>query len=106
MASRTRRTPKQVPLEELAATAAAEGLELTDETGDAEALRYDPNRLGAPEPYVVRKWPHAARGKLANQLLESASLLGYPVETIRSTSDGFKYPEAVDRYLFPSEYAE
>lgn len=109
----------EVPLEELAAKAAAEGLQLEDATGDADGndapepetevdvdvLRYDPNRLGSPEPYVHKRWPHAARGRIANRLFDAADVLGYPHDVVRSTSDGFKYPENLDRYLFPSEYA-
>jgi hypothetical protein len=75
-------------------------------TQDVDALRYDPNRPGTPEPYVARNWPHAARGRIATQLFEAADVLGYPVDVVRSTSDGFRYPENLDRYLFPSEYAE
>lgn len=88
-----------------AAEAAAADAEQTAETGDADALRYQgADRLGAPEPYVHKKWPHAARGDLATQLLAAATVLGYPADVVRSTSDGFRYPEGIDRYLFPSEY--
>ena len=77
-----------------------------EKTGDADALRYQgADRLGAPEPYVHKRWPHAARGDLATQLLNAAERLGYPADVVRSTSDGFRYPEGIDRYLFPSEYA-
>lgn len=86
-------------------TAAQRAAEAEQETGDADALRYVANRLGAPEPYVHKKWPHAARGNIATQLLTAATVLGYPVDVVRSTSDGFRYPEGIDRYLFPSEYA-
>lgn len=119
--------PPEVPLEDLAAKADAEGLQLEDatgdgadgnddptpdpdavepeqETGDADVLQYDPNRLGAPEQYVHKRWPHAARGRIVRQLFDAADVLGYPADVIRSTSDGFKYPESIDRYLFPSEY--
>lgn len=108
-------SPPEVPLEDLAAKADAEGLQLEDatgddvvepeqETGDADTLQYDPNRLGAPEQYVHKRWPHAARGRIVRQLFDAADVLGYPADVIRSTSDGFKYPESIDRYLFPSEY--
>jgi hypothetical protein len=87
------------------AAAKAADTEQAAETGDADALRYQgANRLGAPEPYVHRKYPHAARGDLATQLLAAATVLGYPADVVRSTSDGFRYPEGIDRYLFPSEY--
>jgi hypothetical protein len=128
----------EVPLEDLAARADAEGLQLEDatgddsdpldpqpdpdadgndgdqdpdvvepdpeQTGDAEGLQFDPNRLGAPEPYVHKRWPHAARGRIVAHLFDAADVLGYQPDVIRSTSDGFKYPENIDRYLFPSEY--
>lgn len=79
-------------------------VEPEQETGDADALQYDPNRLGAPEPYVHKGWPHVARGQIVRQLFEAADVLNYPHDVIRSTSDGFRYPESIDRYLFPSEY--
>lgn len=71
---------------------------------DIDDLRFDPDRLGAPEPYVAKKWPHAARPQIVRQLFEAAEELGYPADSVRSTSDGFKYPENLDRYLYPSEY--
>lgn len=71
---------------------------------DVDDLRFDPDRLGAPEPYVAKKWPHAARPQIVRQLFEAAEKLGYPADSVRSTSDGFKYPENLDRYLYPSEY--
>jgi hypothetical protein len=87
-----------------AAQRAAEAAEAEHATGDPKVLQFNPDRLGAPEPYVNRKYPHAARGNLATQLLAAATVLGYPADVVRSTSDGFRYPEGIDRYLFPSEY--
>lgn len=75
-----------------------------EETGDADALRYDADRVGSPEPYVHKRWPNAARGNIASQLLKAAETLGYPADVVRSTSDGYRYPQNIDRYLFPSEY--
>lgn len=102
-------TPPEAPLETLVAQADAEGLQLEDATSNPEpenvdALRYDPNRTGAPEPYVAKNWPHAARPQIVGQLFDAADALGYPHDVVRSTSDGFRYPENLDRYLFPSEY--
>jgi hypothetical protein len=74
------------------------------EDPETDELRYDPNREGAPEPYVSRKWPHAARAEIVGQLFDAAAKLGYPQDAVRSTSDGFRYPENIDRYLYPSEY--
>lgn len=98
--------PRKSAAQRAAEAAEAEQPQETPETGDADALRYQgADRLGAPEPYVHKKWPHAARGDLATQLLAAATVLGYPTDVVRSTSDGFRYPEGIDRYLFPSEYA-
>lgn len=99
MATRKRSTARTT-----SADAQAPEVETAQTTGDADTLRYDPARLGAPEPSVHRKYPHAARGNIAGQLLAAAKELGYPLDVVRSTSDGFRYPENLDRYLFPSEY--
>ena len=96
-------SPRKTAAERAAETEAA-AAEESQSTGDADALQFDPNRLGAPEPYVAKKWPHAARGEIVAQLFDAADKLGYQSDVIRSTSDGFKYPENIDRYLFPSEY--
>lgn len=99
-------SPRKSAAQRAAEAAEAEQSQETPETGDADALRYQgESRLGAPEPYVHKKWPHAARGSIATQLLAAAKVLGYPADVVRSTSDGFRYPEGIDRYLFPSEYA-
>jgi hypothetical protein len=78
--------------------------ELDEPEDELSHLRYVPgNGYGR---YVHRKLPHAARGDVADQIIEAADRLGYPRAALGSTSDGFKVPENIDRYLFPSDYSD
>ena len=50
--------------------------------------------------------PHAVRGDLARQLLVAADRLGYPVDAVKSITQGFRVPLDLYRYLFPSGQLE
>jgi hypothetical protein len=109
---------------------AAEEIVATEEVADEDVERYadamaaspvDENDRDGSEPEADEDgpedhsltWPHetdvdyrvpyAARGKIATQLLNAAAELGYPVDAIRSQTDGFLVPSRVYFHLFPSQ---
>lgn len=54
---------------------------------------------------LMKLSPHV-RGQMATKLLEGAEKLGMEPSVVRSQSEGFKVPEELHRYLFPSEYED
>lgn len=55
---------------------------------------------------VLMKVPVVLRGKMATSLLKAAEELGMEPSVIRSQSDGFKVPQEVHEYLYPSQYED
>jgi hypothetical protein len=71
-----------------------------------EPVDEDDHTTWPQEESVAYKVPHVARSNMATQLLEAADELGYPVEAIRSQTDGFLVPSKVYYHLFPSQIPE
>jgi hypothetical protein len=97
--------PEPEPFEEIVAT---------EEVADEDVERYADAMAALPvdedhsltwplETDVDYRVPYAARGKIATQLLNAAAELGYPVDAIRSQTDGFLVPSRVYFHLFPSQ---
>lgn len=56
------------------------------------------------DEWVVLKYPHVARGQLANSLLAAADELDLGPTVVKSQTDGFKVPIELARYLWPTEF--
>lgn len=58
------------------------------------------------EPTMLYALPSVARGEIAQQLLDAAEELGYPVEAVKTHTEGFVVPSKIYYHLFPSQAPE